>query len=108
MRIGEPRQRTMICWPSAILLRSISIGAPAAITSAAGFMVSIIGHAKAAAPMAAVAPVTSFRKSRRGAIGPPFMVSVVMGPFEYCRGLSAACAEDVLSAGRTQYRSGPV
>src|ERR1700760_4246160 len=52
-------------WPSAIGGRSTSIGAPAAIVEASGFIFEISGHTVAAAPTAAAAPVAMKRKSRR-------------------------------------------
>ena len=66
IHIELPRQRTTTCSPAAILLTPMTIGAPAVITAAEGFIESSSAQAAAAAPpMTAVAPVTSVRKSRR-------------------------------------------
>ena len=43
MKIGLPRQNTLMTWPSAIGPRSTSIGAPAAIVEASGFICAISG-----------------------------------------------------------------
>src|SRR3982074_1701769 len=51
--------------PSAIGARSTSIGAPAAIVAASGFIWRTNGTTVAAAPTAATAPVATKRKSRR-------------------------------------------
>src|SRR5690348_8303550 len=51
--------------PAAIGLISTSIGAPAAIVEASGFIWSISGQIVAAVPTAAAAPVATKRKSRR-------------------------------------------
>jgi hypothetical protein len=45
--------------PSAIGVRSTSIGAPAAIVEASGFIWETSGHTVAAAPTAATAPVAT-------------------------------------------------
>src|ERR1700689_2741042 len=52
-------------WPSAIGVRSTSIGAPAAIVEASGFIWETNGHAVNTVPTAAAAPVATKRKSRR-------------------------------------------
>src|ERR1700750_1366817 len=52
-------------WPSAIGVRSTSIGAPAAIVEASGFIWEISGQTVATVPTAAAAPVAMKRKSRR-------------------------------------------
>src|SRR5262245_12249720 len=52
-------------WPSATGVRSTSIGAPAAIVAASGFIWATSGQTTAAAPTAAAAPVATKRKSRR-------------------------------------------
>src|SRR6204780_2278336 len=51
--------------PTAIGVRSTSIGAPAAIVEASGFIWEINGHAVNTVPTAAAAPVATKRKSRR-------------------------------------------
>ena len=43
MKIGLPRQNTLMICPSAIGARSTSIGAPAAIVEASGFICAISG-----------------------------------------------------------------
>ena len=57
MKIGLERQNTLITWPSAIGARSTSIGAPAAMVEASGFIWLISGQATAAAPTAPTVPV---------------------------------------------------
>ncbi len=57
MKIGLPRQNTLMTWPSAMGARSISIGAPAAIVEASGFICEMSGTSVAAAPIAPTAPV---------------------------------------------------
>ena len=57
MKIGLPRQNTLMTWPSAIGARSTSIGAPAAMVEASGFICAISGTSAAAAPTAPTAPV---------------------------------------------------
>src|ERR1700689_734312 len=52
-------------WPSAIGVRSTSIGAPAAIVEASGFIWETSGQSVATPPTAATAPVATKRKSRR-------------------------------------------
>src|ERR1700749_4190432 len=51
--------------PSAIGVRSTSIGAPAAIVAASGFIWEMSGQSVATPPTAAAAPVATKRKSRR-------------------------------------------
>src|SRR5690348_14884392 len=65
MKIGLPRQNTLITWPSAIGVRSTSIGAPAAMVEASGFICETSGTAAKPAAMAPTAPVAMKRKSRR-------------------------------------------
>ena len=57
MKIGLPRQNTLITWPAATGVRSTSIGAPAAMVEASGFIWAISGHATAASPTAPTIPV---------------------------------------------------
>ena len=57
MKIGLARQNTLITWPTAIGARSTSIGAPAAMVEASGFIWEMSGQATAAAPTAPTAPV---------------------------------------------------
>src|ERR1700731_1689693 len=52
-------------WPEAIGVRSTSIGAPAAIVEASGFIWETNGQRVANPPTAAAAPVATKRKSRR-------------------------------------------
>src|SRR5215471_14183477 len=63
--MGLPRQNTLMSCPSAIGDRSTSIGAPAAIVEASGFIWEINGQAVNTVPTAAAAPVATKRKSRR-------------------------------------------
>src|SRR5215831_16057186 len=65
MKIGFERQNTFMICPSAIGARSTSIGAPAAMVEASGFICAISGTNTAAAPTAPTAPVAIYRKSRR-------------------------------------------
>src|SRR3954463_7298536 len=51
--------------PSATGLRSTSIGAPAAMVDASGFIWEMKGQSAAAPPTAAAAPVATNKKSRR-------------------------------------------
>src|ERR1700740_378596 len=51
-------------WPEAIGVRSTSIGAPAAIVEASGFIWETNGQRAANPPTAAAAPVATKRKSR--------------------------------------------
>src|SRR5260370_27786173 len=52
-------------WPEAIGVRSTSIGAPAAIVEASGFIWEMNGQSVATPPTAAAHPVATKRKSRR-------------------------------------------
>src|SRR5215467_6682661 len=63
--MGLPRQNTLMSCPSAIGARSTSIGAPAAIVEASGFIWEMNGQAVNTVPTAAAAPVATKRKSRR-------------------------------------------
>src|SRR5215475_2731866 len=63
--MGLPRQNTLMSCPSAIGDRSTSIGAPAAIVEASGFIWETNGQRVAKPPTAAAAPVATKRKSRR-------------------------------------------
>src|SRR3954471_10992957 len=54
-----------MCFPSATGLRSTSIGAPAAMVDASGFIWETKGQSAAAPPTAAAAPVATNKKSRR-------------------------------------------
>src|SRR5579883_84419 len=65
MKTGRDRQSTRTCWPGCRLDRSTSIGAPAANTSRAGFMLVISGHTVQAAPTPRSALPAITRKSRR-------------------------------------------
>src|SRR6185436_1184984 len=81
--------------PSAIGVRSPSIGAPAAIVAASGFIWETSGHTVKAAPTAATAPVATKRKSRRVGWSAEDAVVTIPSPF-----LSAAsrAAPDPLKA----------
>src|SRR3954464_9817892 len=67
-------------WPSAIGARSTSIGAPAAIVEASGFIWEMSGQTTAAAPTAATAPVATNRKSRRVCSAEDVVVTI-LSPF---------------------------
>src|SRR5260370_4071450 len=60
-----PRQNTFMSCPEAIGVRSTSIGAPAAIVDASGFIWETNGQSVATPPTAAAHPVATKRKSRR-------------------------------------------
>src|SRR5262249_15867494 len=63
-------------WPSAMGVRSTSMGTPAAIVEASGFICAISGTSVAAAPIAPTAPVATRRKSRRVGSAADKVVSV--------------------------------
>src|SRR5258707_4388768 len=65
MKLGLPRQNTLMSCPEAIGVRSTSIGAPAAIVDASGFIWETNGQSVATPPTAAAHPVATKRKSRR-------------------------------------------
>src|SRR5436305_4230982 len=67
--------------PSAIGARSTSIGAPAAIVEASGFIWETSGHTVAAEPTAATAPVATKRKSRRVGWSAEDAVVTIPSPF---------------------------
>src|SRR6476660_2492812 len=67
--------------PTAIGARSTSIGAPAAIVEASGFIWETSGHTVAAAPTAATAPVATKRKSRRVGWSAEDAVVTIPSPF---------------------------
>src|SRR6185312_10808676 len=67
--------------PSAIGVRSTSIGAPAAMVAASGFIWATSGHTVAAAPTAATAPVATKRKSRRVGWSAEDAVVTIPSPF---------------------------
>ena len=79
INIGAPRHSTTICCPTAIFEMSISMGAPAAITSADGFMESISGQAMAPAPIAAPDTAMRDRRSRRLGSGPDEAACDIIG-----------------------------
>src|SRR6266702_2597777 len=83
--------------PSAIGARSTSIGAPAAIVAASGFIWETNGHTVATVPTAATAPVATKRKSRRVGWSAEDAVVTIPSPF-----LSAAggTAPDPRKCGR--------
>src|SRR4029077_1203239 len=76
-----PRQNTLTSCPSAIGVRSTSIGAPAAIVAASGFIWATSGQTVAAAPTAATAPVATKRKSRRDGWSAEDAVVTIPSPF---------------------------
>src|SRR5579871_5737723 len=67
--------------PSAIGARSTSIGAPAAIVEASGFIWEIKGQSEATPPTAAKAPVATKRKSRRVGCSAEDAVVTIPDPF---------------------------
>src|SRR5437868_13336948 len=75
--------------PSAIGVRSTSIGAPAAIVEASGFIWETSGHTVAAVPTAATAPVATKRKSRRVGWSAEDAVVTIPSPFSSAAGGTA-------------------
>src|SRR5882724_7668511 len=71
--------------PSAIGARSTSIGAPAAIVEASGFIWEMKGQSVAAPPTAAAAPVATKRKSRR-VVSAEDAVVTIPNPFSAAAG----------------------
>src|SRR5215471_19335891 len=67
--------------PSAIGERSTSIGAPAAIVEASGFIWEMNGQREATPPTAATAPVATKRKSRRVGWSAEDAVVTIPSPF---------------------------
>src|SRR6476659_7458365 len=67
--------------PSAIGFKSTSIGAPAAIVAASGFIWATNGQMVAAVPTAATAPVATKRKSRRVGWSAEDAVVTIPNPF---------------------------
>src|SRR3982074_72275 len=70
--------------PEAIGARSTSIGAPAAIVEASGFICEMNGQRVAAPPTAAAAPVATKRKSRRVGCSAEDAVVTIPNPFPSC------------------------
>src|SRR5271163_3719399 len=70
--------------PFAIGARSTSIGAPAAIVEASGFIWETKGHSVANPPTAAAAPVATKRKSRRVGWSAEDAVVTIPNPFLSC------------------------
>src|ERR1700722_13404902 len=70
--------------PSAIGVRSTSIGAPAAIVEASGFICETNGQSEATPPTAAKAPVATKRKSRRVGCSAEDAVVTIPNPFIAC------------------------
>src|SRR5215475_15512701 len=79
--MGLPRQNTLMSCPSAIGDRSTSIGAPAAIVEASGFIWDTKGQSVATPPTAAAAPVATKRKSRRVGWSAEDAVVTIPNPF---------------------------
>src|SRR5437588_1668600 len=71
-------------WPSAIGVRSTSIGAPAAIVEASGFICETKGQRVATPPTMAAAPVATKRKSRRVGCSAEDAVVTFPNPFSSC------------------------
>src|SRR6266705_3485457 len=68
-------------WPDAIGARSTSIGAPAAIVEASGFIWETNGQSVTTPPIAAQAPVPTKRKSRRVGWSAEDAVVTIPSPF---------------------------
>src|SRR4051794_11543431 len=76
-------------WPSAIGVRSTSIGAPAAMVEASGFICETKGQSVATPPTAAAAPVATKRKSRRVGCSAEDAVVTIPNPFQAAAGGTA-------------------
>src|SRR6185437_732603 len=81
MKIGFDRQNTLMSCPSAIGARSTSIGAPAAMVEASGFIWEMKGQSVATPPTAAAAHVATKRKSRRVGWSAEDAVVTIPNPF---------------------------
>src|ERR1700731_1648618 len=79
--------------PEAIGVSSPSIGAPAAIVEASGFICEMNGQSVAAPPTAAAAPVATKRKSR-GVGSPEDAVVTIPNPFKAAAGGTAPVNAD--------------
>src|SRR4051812_9999233 len=79
MNMGLLRQNTLMVCPSGMGARSTSIGAPAAIVEASGFICATMGQSAPAAPMAATVPVAIYKKSRR--VGSVETIAVTENPY---------------------------
>src|ERR1700730_11833949 len=75
--------------PSAIGVRSTSIGAPAAMVEASGFIWETNGQRVATPPTAAAAPVATKRKSRRVGCPAEAAVDTIPIPFSAAAGGTA-------------------
>src|SRR3982074_2404155 len=75
--------------PEAIGVRSTSIGAPAAIVDASGFIWETNGQSAAAPPTAAAHPVATKRKSRRVGCSAEYSVVTITKPFQAAAGGTA-------------------
>src|ERR1700686_38006 len=75
--------------PWAIGVRSTSIGAPAAIVEASGFIWETNGQSAAAPPTAAAHPVATKRKSRRVGCSAEYSVVTITNPFQAAAGGTA-------------------
>src|SRR6266516_8064822 len=75
--------------PWAIGVRSTSIGAPAAIVEASGFIWETNGQRVAAPPTAAAHPVATKRKSRRVGYSAEDAVVTIPNPFQAAAGGTA-------------------
>src|SRR5436189_2625219 len=75
--------------PWAIGVRSTSIGAPAAIVEASGFIWETNGQSVAAAPTVAAHPVATKRKSRRVGFSAEDAVVTIANPFQAASGGTA-------------------
>src|SRR6266436_3249455 len=86
--------------PEAIGVRSTSIGAPAAIVEASGFIWEMNGQSVATPPIAAQTPVPTKRKSRRVGWSTEDAVVTIPSPFLSAAGGTAPKdAEDVTGGG---------
>src|SRR4051812_35963319 len=95
--------------PSAIGARSTSIGAPAAMVEASGFIWDTSGQTTAAAPTAAAAPVATKRKSRRVGSAEDAVVTIPSPFFSAAGGTApdnAACVQSEEAAGARDPRGG--
>src|SRR5579863_2154073 len=92
--------------PEAIGVRSTSIGAPAAMVVASGFIWEMNGHAVSIVPTAPAAPVATKRKSRRVGWSAEDAVVTIPNPFLSCSRWNRPGEDDREAAGARDPRGG--
>src|ERR1700731_4373898 len=93
--------------PDAIGVRSTSIGAPAAIVEASGFIWEMNGHSVVRPPTAAAAPVATKRKSRRVGWAAEDAVVTIPSPFLSAAGGTAPQDAENVTRGRLPAPAAP-